>query len=80
MSSQINCEKYNLLYKISALGLAVYDTILYLDTNDCPEARHYLETRKAEYDEAVALYESKYGYITHKGHPSEDIKWAWQLC
>lgn len=80
MSSQINCEKYNLLYKISALGLAVYDTILYLDTNDCPEARQYLETRKAEYDEAVALYESKYGCITHKGHPSEDIKWAWQLC
>jgi len=76
---QMTNDRYNLLYHISALGLAVYDTILYLDTHDCPEARSYLEKRREEYNDAVCRYEEKYGPITVKGHPNEDVVWAWQI-
>lgn len=79
MSVQMTTERYSLLKKISAIGLSIYDTILYLDIHDCPEARHYLENREAEYKDAVACYEEKYGPITHKGHPCEDIVWAWHI-
>lgn len=79
MSMQINTQRYSDLQKISALGLAVYDTILYLDTNECPEARAYLAKRYEEYKEAVLNYEEKYGKITHMGHPDEDVCWAWQI-
>lgn len=79
MSVQITNERYGQLKHIAALGLAVYDTILYLDTNDCPEAAQYLEKRKAEYKDAVSHFEEKYGPIYLYGHPSEDVLWAWQI-
>ena len=79
MSVQITNDKYSLLCRISALGLAVYDTILYLDTNSCPEARSYLEKMKAEYADAVGQYEEKFGPIYLHGHPDEDVHWCWQL-
>lgn len=79
MSVQITKDRYTLLCRISALGLAVYDTILYLDTHNCPDARKYLEAKKSEYYEAVAKYEEKYGPINVCGHPAEDIVWCWQL-
>ena len=79
MRMQMNNEKEELLYKISALGLAVYDTKLYLDTNDCQDARNYMYAKNAEYLEAIAVYDEKFGNITFKSHPSEDIVWAWQI-
>ena len=79
MSVQIAKDRYALLRQISALGLAVYDTILYLDTHNCPEARKYLEEKKAEYAEALAKYEECYGPINTNGHPVEDVVWCWQL-
>ena len=79
MRMQMNNEKEELLHRISALGLAVYDTKLYLDTNDCQDARNYLYSKSAEYLEAIAIYDEKFGNITYKSHPSEDIVWAWQI-
>ncbi len=79
MSMQMTNDRYGHLRHISALGLAVYDTRLYLDIHDCPEARQYLEQRKAEYDEAVLEYEAIYGKITPMGHPCGDVHWAWQI-
>ena len=75
----MNSEKYTQMRRISALGLSVYDTILFLDSHDCPEAREYLDKRYEEYILAVESYEAKYGPITWKGHPSCDVQWAWQL-
>ena len=79
MSMQMTNDRYSHLRHISALGLAVYDTILYLDTNDCSEARQYLEQRKAEYDEAVLEYEAAFGKISRMGHPCGVMHWAWQI-
>ena len=79
MSVQMTSERYSLLCHISALGLSVYDTILYLDTHACPEAREYLDKRLEEYKTAVAKYEEKYGPINIKGHPCEDVLWCWQI-
>ncbi|MBR6676336.1 MAG: spore coat protein CotJB [Clostridia bacterium] len=79
MSIQVTGDRHSLLCHIASLGLAVYDTILYLDTNSCPEARAFLEKTKAEYKEAVCRYEEKYGPINLCGHPDEDIHWCWQL-
>ena len=79
MSMQMTNERHALLCHISALGLAVHDTALYLNIHDCPEARSYLEKRYEEYNEAMAQYEEKYGAMTPMGHPCEDIRWAWQL-
>ena len=79
MQMQVNTEKEALLRKISSLGLAVYDTKLYLDTHDCPEAREYMYSKYTEYFEAVALYDEKYGSIAFRSHPSEDMVWAWQI-
>ena len=45
MQMQVDTEKEALLRKISSLGLAVYDTKLYLDTHDCPEAREYMYSK-----------------------------------
>ncbi len=73
-------EKNSLLNHISALGLVIYDTKLYINTHpECTEAREYLVARKQEYEEAVLQFEAKYGPITHYAHPKEDIKWAWQI-
>ncbi len=77
---QMTGDRYSQLRHIAALGLSVYDTILYLDTHDCPDARRYLENRETEYKEAVAVYEEKYSPIIIKGHPDEDVLWAWQIC
>ena len=79
MSVQMTGDRYSLLKRIAALGLAVYDTILYLDIHPCHEARLYLEKRKAEYALAVQEYEEKYGPINVCGHPDEDVVWAWQI-
>ena len=79
MQMQMNNEKDQLLHKISALGLAAYDAKLYLYTNDCPDARDYFYSKAAEYHEAIALFDEKYGNITFKTHPSEDMMWAWQI-
>ncbi len=79
MSMPITNDRHGYLRHIAALGLAVYDTMLYLDAHDCPEARLYLEKRKAEYEEAVREYEAIFGEITPKGHPCKDIRWAWQI-
>jgi len=72
-------DRYSLLRHIAAIGISVYDTILYLDIHDCPEARSYLENKYEEYCEAIAKYEEKFGPINIKGHPCEDVVWAWQI-
>ena len=79
MSMPITKDRHSHLCHISALGLAVWDTVLYLDTHDCPEARQYLEKRKEEYTEAVLEYESIYGEISPAGHPCGEVRWAWQI-
>ena len=79
MSVQIERERHALLCRVSALGLAVYDAILYLDTHNCPDARKYLEEKKSEYAEALAKYEECYGPINVSGHPDTDVVWCWQL-
>lgn len=77
---QMRTDKYSQMCHISALGLALYDTKLYLNTHpECREAAEYYETRKKEYDEAVFRYETTFGAITPAFHPECDIKWAWQL-
>ena len=79
MSVPITNERYTLLRRISALGLAVHDTRLYLDIHDCPEAREYMKERYAEYKDAVEQYENIDGPINPVGHSCEDVRWAWQV-
>lgn len=75
-----NCTADNrraLETRISALGLCVFDTALFLNTHpNCQEALDYFSCKKRELFELTEKYEEKYGPLTALSDPANDC-WIW---
>ncbi len=67
------------LDKIRAIGFAMHEAALFLDTHpDCPAALDYFTQMKDELDALTKEYEKNHGALTHKGVSSDT--WNWVEC
>lgn len=66
-----------LMNKVSALGLATHEAVLFLDTHpDCREAMEYFNASRHALDDAVREYEKCFGPLTAFSTDTED-GWSW---
>lgn len=66
-----------LMNKISALGLATHETVLFLDTHPhCREAMEYFNASRQALDAAVYEYEQCFGPLTAFSANTEN-GWSW---
>lgn len=68
----------NLCTNLAAIGLVLYDLILYLDTHpDDPDALNAYGAYKQMYAQAVANYEEKFGPLTANSCDCDNyFKWV----
>lgn len=70
-------SRYALETRISALGLCVHETALFLNTHPhCKEALDYFRCKRRELFELTEKYEEKYGPLTAFSDPARDC-WIW---
>ena len=68
-----------MLDKIRAVGFAMHEAALFLDTHpDCPAALDYFMQMKDELAKLTAEYEKNYGALTHTGVSGDT--WNWVEC
>lgn len=74
-----------LMNKVSALGLATHEAVLFLDTHPhCREAIEYFNASRRAYYEAVCEYERRFGPLTAFSTDTEngwvwiDSPWPWE--
>ncbi|SHJ35709.1 spore coat protein CotJB [Hespellia stercorisuis] len=72
-------NKHALLMEITALGFAVYDVQLYLDTHPCDvNALAYFHEKNKLYNQAMREYASLYGALTIDTMMSScSDRWNW---
>ena len=74
-------NKDKLLKRVSALGFAMYELRLFLDTHpDNQDALEMLKSYKKKYEAVKAEYEKEFGPLTFNGYNSDEwLKdpWPW---
>ncbi len=74
-------NKDKLLKRVSALGFAMYELRLFLDTHpDNQDALEMLKSYKKKYEAVKAEYEKEFGPLTLNGYNSDEwLKdpWPW---
>ena len=74
-------NKDKLLKRVSALGFAMYELRLFLDTHpDNQDALEMLKSYKKKYESVKAEYEKEFGPLTLNGYNSDEwLKdpWPW---
>ena len=80
------CERQKLLRQIQIHNFAITDVILYLDGHPtCQPALAYYEKHKQLRDEAVALYNQRFGPLNMRENTNPnrwtwvDDPWPWEL-
>lgn len=78
MNINTNCaDKAKLMRLIQQYSFAVTEAVLYLDTHPhCKKALNYYNKYTALREEAVSMYENKYGPLTMYGAEGENT-WRW---
>ena len=77
MNNMNSCEKKKLMRLIQQYSFAVTEAVLYLDTHPhCPKALKFREKYVALREDAVKLYEEKYGPLTMYCGTADDC-WKW---
>ena len=74
-------NKDKLLKRVSALGFAMYELRLFLDTHpDNQDALEMLKSYKKKYEAVKAEYEKEFGPLTLNGYNSDEwlkAPWPW---
>lgn len=85
MTNHSEMNRRALMNKISALGLATHEAVLFLDTHPtCREAMEYFTASKQALDQTVYEYEQCYGPLTAFSTNTEngwtwiDSPWPWE--
>ena len=66
-----------LLDKIRAIGFAMHEAALFLDTHpDCPAAFDYFMQKKEELEQLTHEYNNNYGALTHGGVVGDTWNWV----
>ena len=80
------CERQKLLRQIQIHNFAITDVVLYLDGHPtCQPALAYYEKHKQLRDEAVALYNQRFGPLNMRENTNPnrwtwvDDPWPWEL-
>lgn len=77
MNSNNMMSRRALMNKVSALGLSVHETVLFLDTHpECREAMEYFENQKCALNDAVREYEQRFGPLSANATNTEN-GWSW---
>lgn len=72
-------ERQQMIKKIQMCDFAVTDVTLYLDGHpNCPHGLAFYKEHKKMLDEAVAMYEKRYGPLTNRSDRNLELdKWTW---